>query len=406
MHYDSTSKVLLGARVVSEQGTYSEGFVRFRDGLIQEVGSAEEWRRENGEEVISLSNRDTVVPGMIDVHIHGVNNADTMDASPEALDIIARALAREGTTAFLATTMTQDPASIEAALVNAAQYIKKGQSPGKAECLGIHLEGPFISPQRAGAQPLKYIQSPDVKQFQKWQEKCDGWIKLVTLAPEEPGGMELIRYLKEEGVISSIGHSDATFDILEQAVKMGCTHVTHLFNGMRGLHHREPGVVGAAFLKHELLVEVIADGIHICPEMLSLSYRQLTSNRLILITDSMRAKCLQEGSYDLGGQEVRVVGEEARLSDGTLAGSILKMDDGIRRMKRITGCSQEDLVQMSSLNAAIQLNLSHRKGSIRTGKDADLVVLDSDLGVRMTYCRGMLAYARNSYSESERSTQR
>ncbi|OYD07697.1 N-acetylglucosamine-6-phosphate deacetylase [Paludifilum halophilum] len=399
---DQPPVVLLGARVVSEDRTYPEGFVRIADGRIVEVGPADTCGDTEGCEVVRLSEEYVIVPGMVDVHIHGAEDADTMDAEPEALETIAGALAREGTTSFLATTITQSPEAIEAALINAARYIESGQSPGRSECLGIHLEGPFISPKRAGAQPLQYIMEPNLEQFKKWQQQAGGWIKLVTLAPEEPGGMELVEYLRDTDVIPSVGHSDATYHTVDQAIKAGCSHVTHLFNGMRGLHHREPGVAGAAFLRKELQVEVIADGIHICPEMLKLAYQQIQSDRLLLITDSMRAKCLQEGVYDLGGQRVQVNGEEARLSDGTLAGSILRMADAFQRMYGIAGGSLENLVRMSSMNAASELRVSDRKGSIREGKDADVVVLDKQLEVAMTYCRGVLAYRRKSaYSKKE-----
>src|SRR4051812_22686893 len=238
--------LLKGIQIYSEGRVIEHGFIKINDGKIVEIGSMEELEKENEFEVIELPGHYKAIPGLIDVHIHGVNGADTMDATKEALDTMVTALPKEGTTSFLATTMTQEGKQIENALINAAQYIEKQKPNGKAEILGLHLEGPFVNAKRAGAQPIQHIIDPDLALFQKWQNLTNGNIKLVTLAPERPGGLEMIRYLKSNGIIASIGHTDATFDEVDQAIDAGANHVTHLFNQMRGLHHREPGVVGAA----------------------------------------------------------------------------------------------------------------------------------------------------------------
>lgn len=381
--------------VYSEKETYKNGFIKVVDGKIAEVGPVSQYKQDDDAKVITLSPDYQVIPGAIDIHIHGASNSDAMDATHDALSTMAKTLPKEGTTSFLATTMTQSTQAIESALLNAGKYIEN-QTQEHAEIVGIHLEGPFISPARKGAQPEDYIVDPDVTLFNRWQEMAENQIKLVTLAPEQPNGLDLAAHLRGTGVIASIGHSDATYDQIDEAIQAGTTHVTHLYNGMRGLHHREPGVLGAAYLRDELYVELIADGIHCRPEMIKLAYNQITSERMILITDSLRAKWLEKGTYDLGGQPVNVDETKATLSDGTLAGSILKMNDAIKNTMKYTDCSMTDIIKMTAENPAKQLRIFDRKGSIQVGKDADLVILNDRLDVEMTFCRGNLAFKKEN----------
>ncbi|MCU6603972.1 N-acetylglucosamine-6-phosphate deacetylase [Peribacillus frigoritolerans] len=381
--------------VHSEKETYKNGYIKVVDGKIAEVGPASQYKQDDDAKVITLSPDYQVIPGAIDIHIHGASNSDAMDATHDALSTMAKTLPKEGTTSFLATTMTQSTQAIESALLNAGKYIEN-QTQENAEIVGVHLEGPFISPARKGAQPEDYIVDPDVTLFKRWQEMAENQIKLVTLAPEQPNGLDLAAHLRGTGIVASIGHSDATYDQIDEAIQAGTTHVTHLYNGMRGLHHREPGVLGAAYLRDELYVELIADGIHCRPEMIKLAYNQITSERMILITDSLRAKWLEKGTYDLGGQPVNVDETKATLSDGTLAGSILKMNDAIKNTMEYTGCSMTDIIKMTAENPAKQLRIFDRKGSIQVGKDADLVILNDRLDVEMTFCRGNLAFKKEN----------
>lgn len=391
----SRSPLLLkGMRVFSEQGIIESGYIKICNQKIVEVGSLEMLPDESGFEVIELPPHFNLLPGFIDVHIHGANGADVMDATEDALYTMATSLPREGTTSFLATTMTQSREKIESAIEAAGKYIRKNQATPQAEVLGIHLEGPFVNPDKAGAQPMEHMMHPNTELFQKWQTLSRDTIKLVTLASELPGGLELIKYLSDQHIIASIGHSDATFAEVKQAVEAGSTHVTHLFNQMRGLHHREPGVAGAALLLEELKAELIVDGIHVHPEMVRFAFQQKKKDGLILITDSMRAKCLKNGVYELGGQDVYVNNEMATLSDGTLAGSILETKRAVKNMITYTNCTLEDVVHMASINPAKQLNVYDRKGSITVGKDADFVILDEDLEVELTVCRGSIAFQR------------
>ncbi|MFC2949756.1 N-acetylglucosamine-6-phosphate deacetylase [Virgibacillus sediminis] len=329
------------------------------------------------------------VPGFIDGHIHGANGADVMDATEDALDSIASVLPEEGTTSFLATTITQSQEAIEQALANVASYQMK---PGHAEMVGVHLEGPFVEKERAGAQPVEHIIQPDLSLFRKWQEISGHRIKTITMAPEHDADGEFIRMLADEGINVSAGHTGIDFAGMKRAVESGVRQVTHLCNAMSGIHHRDIGVVGAAFQLKDLRAELIADGIHVAPEMLEIIYKNVGPERLILITDAMRAKCLSPGDYELGGQPVKVTEDRAVLEDGTLAGSILKLKDGAKRMLGLEGATLEAVTQMASANPAKQLGMFDRKGSIAVGKDADLLLLDDELNIKYTICRGVIGY--------------
>lgn len=329
------------------------------------------------------------IPGFIDGHIHGANGADTMDATEEALDRIAQFLPQEGTTSFLATTITQSQANIESALQNVAEYQNK---PAQAEMIGVHLEGPFVNPSKAGAQPVRYMTKPDLDLFFKWQKLSGNNIRTITLAPELDKDGMFISYLKDSGVNVSAGHTDAGFTGMKKAVEQGVGQITHLCNAMNGIHHRDVGAVGAAFLLNSLRAELISDGIHVAPEMLNIIFQQMGSERIILITDAMRAKGLPDGEYELGGQPVTVSGDRALLEDGTLAGSILNMIDAARRMLALEGVTWRDIVNMTSENPAKQIGIFDRKGSIREGKDADILLVDDHLNIKYTICRGHIAF--------------
>ncbi|MET1249622.1 N-acetylglucosamine-6-phosphate deacetylase [Sporolactobacillus sp. STCC-11] len=333
------------------------------------------------------------LPGMIDMHIHGANGADTMDATPKALRTIATALAKEGTTSFLATTITQSIPAIEKAVVNAGEAIGH-QKSGEAEIIGIHLEGPFINKEKTGAQPEEFILEPDCELFDRWQELSGNHIKEVTLAPEAKGGFDFIRHLKAQSVVPSIGHTNGIDEDVIRAIDAGATQVTHLYNGMRGMHHREPGILGGALLHHGLYTELICDGHHVCQGMVNLAYKLKGSDRMILITDSMRAKCMNKGVYDLGGQDVYVDNGLALLKDGTIAGSVLKMKDALRNILAFTDATLADVVQMGAINPALQCGVFDRKGSLEAGKDADLIVLNEQNELVLTICRGTIAYQK------------
>ncbi|SFD97090.1 N-acetylglucosamine 6-phosphate deacetylase [Lentibacillus persicus] len=330
-----------------------------------------------------------LIPGFIDGHIHGAAGADVMDATTEALDTMAGALPAEGTTSFLATTITQAYEQIDKALKNVADYHSK---QGKAEVIGAHLEGPFIEESKKGAQPAAYIMEPDIGQFNYWQELSANSIRTITMAPELDETGEFMSYLYESGVNVSAGHTNAGFKEIKKAISYGLRQMTHLCNAMNGIHHRDIGGVGAAFQLEELRAELIADGIHVTPDMIELIFSNVGSERLILITDAMRAKCLSPGQYELGGQPVNVTEDRAVLENGSLAGSILKMYQGAQQILNLKEASISDVVRMASENPAKQLNVFDRKGGIKAGKDADLLLVDEELNIKYTFCRGAIAY--------------
>lgn len=370
---------IIHAEIYTGQTVIQSGFIRFGQ-TIQEIGAMTDYTAQD-EEVIDLKGK-RIIPGMIDVHIHGGYDVDTMDGDREALVRLSEAMLAEGVTSFFATTITQDWEQITCALEAARDVIETRQTTIE----GIHLEGPFINPDYAGAQPLAFIVEPDVEQFLKWQQASGNHIKLVTYAPERPGARAFETAVRETGAVPSAGHTDATF---EENRTGNVTHGTHLYNQMRALHHREPGTVGYCLLERTVFAEIIPDGIHSSKEMVKFAYRMKGPERLTVITDAMRAKGLSDGAYELGGQAVEVKEGAARLMNGSLAGSVLTMDQALRNIIAFTGCSLEQAVQMTSVNQAEEFGLT-QKGRLEQGKDADFVVLDTNLNVEQTIHRGII----------------
>ncbi|EEK82348.1 N-acetylglucosamine-6-phosphate deacetylase [Bacillus cereus ATCC 4342] len=372
------TQVVINAKIYTGQEVVENGFIRYAE-TIKEIGLMAQYVSQENETVLDAAGK-IVIPGMIDVHIHGGYDIDAMDANSDGLVTLGKEMLKEGVTTYFPTTMTQAPEAIEAALHAAKEAKEKG-----AHFEYIHLEGPYVSKKRAGAQPLEHIVPANIEQFKQWQEASGNLIKLVTYAPEEEGALEFEQYLAETGVVGTMGHTDA---IDAQLKNRNITHATHLYNQMRGLHHREPGVVGHVLLNPDVMVEVITDGIHIHPDMVKLAYKLKGPKKVSVITDAMRAKGLEDGLYELGGQPVHVKDGSARLEDGTLAGSILKMDQAFRNVIEFTGCSIEDAVLMTSVNQAEEFGLNN-KGALAVGKDADFVVMNGDLHVYDTVRLGI-----------------
>lgn len=388
-------KIIENIIVYAEHAVIENGFIEWdsASGKITALGKMDQLDQSTDAQRVDLGGQ-SVIPGMIDIHTHGANGADVMDATPEALEAIALAAAREGATSFVATTITQDKDLILKALQNVQDYMKD-DAPTGAEVLGVHLEGPFINESCGGAQPKEYIVPPSVELFSEFQQAAGDAIRIVTVAPEIAGGQELVAEMVQQGVIVSLGHSAAKAEQAERVVELGASQVTHLFNGLPSLHHREPGIVGVALRhsenpEHNLCVEMIVDGHHLAPEIVNLVFQIKGSSNIVLVTDAMRATSLKEGLYELGGQKVHVQDGQARLENGSLAGSTLTMSEAIRNMMRYSGCALEDIIQMTSENQAKRLGVFDRKGSLKVGKDADFVVLEKDCSVMLTSCRGSL----------------
>lgn len=383
---------LLNATIVLERSILEDGFLHLKEGKICSLGHMADCPPIPDYDLQLDCESKRIIPGMIDIHVHGAGGFDVMDASVEALEGMAIKLAQEGTTSFLATTMT-NPANRIGEAMSAIKMYRESNMQGVPEMIGIHLEGPFIHPVQKGAQPEQHILQPDIELFNKWQRLSGGAIKIVTFAPET-GDRSFVERLVQEGVIASIGHSNATYAETLENMRSGVSHATHLFNGMRGLHHREPGVVGAALLADEISVEVIPDGHHFHPDLLKLILRQKGVERLLVITDGIRAKGMPDGVYDLGGNNVIVRDGKCTLEKGdSLAGSILTMNEARRNMAKWGGLTLLEQSYVTSLNQAKRLGIDSRKGFIAVGKDADVVLLDETDHIEMTICNGIIAYA-------------
>ncbi|GAB1531612.1 MULTISPECIES: N-acetylglucosamine-6-phosphate deacetylase [Brevibacillus] len=379
----------LKGKLVADGQELHNGLVVVGNGTITYAGKADEYGKALPDHVVTVEDG-WICPGFVDMHMHGIDGYDTMDGTPESLQAISTALARHGVTSFLATTMTAPYAQLEQVLVNIAQNSKEGL-PG-AQAIGIHLEGPWINPRYKGAQKEENIAIPKLDAVQKLYGLSEGLIKVVTIAPEQPEALEAIAWLKERNVIVSAGHTGATFAQATEAVDAGVRHFTHCFNAMTGLHHREPGVVGAAMYHEQLSTELIADGIHVHPAVMKILYRVKTAEKLALVSDSMRAAAMGEGTYDLGGQEVHVHDNQAKLADGTLAGSILTLNRAVGNMVTLSGVSLPDAVEMASLTPASILGFGERKGRLAAGYDADITVLNTQFDVTMTFVAGKEVY--------------
>lgn len=373
---------------IKNSNIYFEG-KKISKGTITFIDEKISFKEEEGE-YLQLDDKYIVLPGFIDEHIHGCNNHDTMDGSIEDIKIIASSLPQEGVTSFLATTMTMDNDSILKALSSVKDYIEKNNNNG-AKVLGIHLEGPFISPLNAGAQNPVNIVKFNQELFDSYINASNNHIKQVTLAYEE-NGSEMVKYLVNKNIIASIGHTNCTSSLLEQGIKDGITCSTHTYNAMKGIHHREIGTVGQVMLNDNVNCELICDLHHISLDAIKLLFKIKGKDKIILISDSMRAKYLKEGNYTLGGLPVIVKDGTARLENGTLAGSILQLNQALKNIKDPLKLSMEDASDLVSKNPSKNLSLYDKIGSINEGKYADLTIVDEDFNVYMTIVHGQIVY--------------
>jgi N-acetylglucosamine-6-phosphate deacetylase len=333
----------------------------------------------------------TVVPGFVDLHMHGAGGCDVMQGKPAPLDTVAATVARFGTTSFLATTVTASAIETRDSVEGIAHFILKQTAfPPRdliAEILGIHFEGPFISNARRGVHPAKWIQPPSTELLTKMLHDARGTGILLTLAPELPGALDLIRMARETGLVVSLGHTDASFEQAQAAIAAGATHAAHVFNAMRPFSHRGTGVIGAVMTSPAVSAELIADGVHVDDAAIRMLVGLKTPDRVILVSDGTSATGMPDGEYELGKFKVKVVRGVCRNAEGKLAGSTLTLDRSLRHMVSL-GVPLQSVVQMLTANPARQIGLGAKKGILAPGADADLVFLDDKLELAGVMTRG------------------
>nr|WP_318403386.1 N-acetylglucosamine-6-phosphate deacetylase [Photobacterium leiognathi] len=328
----------------------------------------------------------TLVPGFIDIHIHGRAGADVMDATPQALQTIADALPKTGVVAWVGTTVTAPWQDIINALQQVREFCQQPKQVG-AKLLGSFLEGPYFTEAYRGSHPTQYLQVPSIAALAELKEVAGDSLIRVALAPEYQGSDEAIQWLTAEGIKTSIAHTSANFEQVTTAHQHGADCGVHLFNGMSGLHHREPGCAGAV-LFHDMLVELIADGIHVHPVMMQLAYRMKGYQQLALITDCMRAGGLSDGKYQLGAQMITVTNGEARTDDGSLAGSTCSLDQALRNMIMLAGVPEWEAVQMATSVPAKYVGIDDKLGFIKPGYNASFALLDPQFQIQATLIDG------------------
>ncbi|WP_339305941.1 N-acetylglucosamine-6-phosphate deacetylase [Paenibacillus sp. FSL R5-0519] len=381
---------LLRGKLLLSNEILEDGVLAWRDGKILYAGVPEGLPEQIRREALQLSVPDhgLIVPGFIDIHVHGGNGEDFMDASLEVLDKITSFHSTQGTTAMLATSMTAPKERLDSVLAEVARY-RSGEMR-YAQLEGVHLEGPFFSPKWPGAQNPEHIILPDVSWLETWEKQYPGLIRQVTLAPEREGALEVISWLREQRITAALGHTDATYEEVERAVEAGLHHAVHTFNAMTPLHHRQPGAAGAVLSDPRISAEVIADGIHVHPAAISiLAQLKQQDDQLVLITDAMSAAGLDDGEYKIGDLPVIVKHGEARLKDGgALAGSTLTMIRGFRYLVQEVGLSLKAASRAASLTPARLLGIDHRTGSLAQGKQADIVLLNAELDIEGVWVKG------------------
>ena len=386
--------VIHAGRILTPEEEISDGIIVVEGSRITALGHRDEIRIPAGA-ADYVAGAMTVVPGFIDVHVHGAGGHDVMEGNARSLDRIASAIARNGTTSLVATTVTAPLEETCRSLEGIARYIRAHEQPKEdpenekaaAEFLGIHLEGPFISKARRGVHPQDAIARPSVETLQKFFEAADGLVKIVTVAPEIPGALQLIEHAAAAKVVAAIGHTDADYNQARAAIRAGARHAVHFYNAMRPFSHRDPGVIGAVLTDPEVTAEIIADGVHVDGPAIQVLLGCKGFDTVLLVSDGIAATGMPEGSYRLGNFEVTVKDGVARNSEGKLAGSTLTLDRAIREVVAL-GVPLKDAVRMATILPARRLGLAGKKGIIAVGADADLVALTPDLRVAGVMTRG------------------
>lgn len=382
--------ILKEAKIVTND-VIERGYVRISGRKITEIG----WNEPEfqADDVVTDLQGAWLLPGFIDVHVHGGNGHSFMEVSGENLADITRFHAMHGTTGLLATTATGDEGELLQVLPLLGNQVREDTVQG-ARVLGIHLEGPFLSIRRIGAQNPKYLKLPDIEFMETCLRVSHDTIRLVTLAPELPGALEVITYLSANKITVGAGHTDASYDEGQRAIAAGLSHSIHTYNGMRPLHHRDPGVLGSLMTHPQVTCEIICDGYHVHPAMARLLFAAKGSEQLVLITDAIHVAGLTDGIYAWDDREIEVHDGMVEFVDrSSLVGSILTMDQAFRNILSTLPISMVEASKMASNNPARVIGVEDRKGSIAIGMDADLVILDTDLSVIGTIVEGAVVYS-------------
>lgn len=381
--------LLHAARALTPTTELTDAGILIRDGVIEAVGPRQDMTLPSGATEISAAGQ-TAIPGFIDIHIHGAGGHDVMEGTGEAMSTVAQTLARHGTTSFVATTVTASPDDTCRSVEGIARYITQQFETlqPKAEVLGVHYEGPFINKARRGVHPAEWVQLPSAELLQRFVQAAAGKARILTIAPELLGAIPCIHAAREAGIVVAMGHTDATYEQARAGIVHGARHAVHVYNAMRPFSHRDSGVIGAVLTSQEVTAELIADGIHVEEAAMRLLLQAKGAGCVILISDGLSATGMPDGKYMLGNFEVKVSGGVCRNAEGKLAGSTLTLDRALRNVVAL-GISLPDAVRMLTTNPAKLLGIEFKKGALRTGADADIVLLDENLQLTNVWTRGL-----------------
>jgi N-acetylglucosamine-6-phosphate deacetylase len=380
--------LLHAGRVLTPTALITDAGILIREGVIEELGLREGMRLPDGAQEISATDK-TAIPGFVDVHIHGAGGRDVMEGSAEALAGVTNTVARHGTTSFVATTVTASPEDIVRSVEGIAHYISQQHETDdtRAEVLGIHFEGPFLSPARRGVHPTEWLKLPSAELLEQFLQAAAGNAQILTIAPELLGAMPCIDAARNAGMVVAMGHTDATYEQARAAIAHGVRHAVHVYNAMRPFSHRDSGVIGAVLTSPEVTAELIADGVHVEETAMRVLLQAKGPDRMILVSDGTSATGMPDGKYMLGKLEVTVSGGICRNLEGKLAGSTLTLDRALRNIVGL-GIPLADAVRMLTLNPATLLGIEFKKGALRVGADADIVLLDEGLQLTNVWVRG------------------
>jgi len=384
-----TTQLLHCGRAITPTAEIAAAGILIRDGVIEAIGPREALTLPPGAAEISATDK-TAIPGFVDVHIHGAGGHDVMEATPEAMRAVSRTVATHGTTSMVATTVTASSAEILQSVAGIANYIcgQRDDGAARAEVLGIHFEGPFLSPVRRGVHPAEWLRLPSADLLEQFLQAADGKTLILTIAPELLGAIPCIDAARKAGVVVALGHTDATYEQARAAMAHGAQHAVHVYNAMRPFSHRDSGVIGAVLTSSKVTAELIADGVHVDEAAMRLLLQAKGAGHVILVSDGISATGMPDGNYMLGKFEVTVSGGVCRNSEGKLAGSTLTLDRALRNIVRL-GASLGDAVRMLTLNPATLLGTEFKKGALRAGADADIVLLDEALQIGGVWTRGL-----------------